>query len=153
MLLISIFLPGIANSNDDFCSLRPIFIFQTVFLFLHLEQPTAVTDSYSLRIFCPFSRQYFTFSDDMLLLQFLVFVLIDGISGCLGFLGTQPHFKDASCTSQGCCWFPGWQFPGSEAFSPSVFQQTSYSVQYFYPCNQVAFRPAHIKSPLQILWF
>lgn len=77
------------------------------FLFLQLEQPVAVVEPYFLRMFAPFSTfpTSFTFSDD----KFLGFLLIDGISGWLWFLETQLPFKDADCSSQGCCWLPGSQ--------------------------------------------
>ena len=136
MLLISVFHIGQLIDNDDFCPLKTIFIFHTVFLFLQLEQLMAVTDPYFLRMFSPFSRLFFTFSDDKLLLQSLVFAFINGISGCLWFLGTQLHFKNVGCASQACCRFPGCRFPGSQAFSLSVFQQTS---------------PLATRSPLRLL--
>lgn len=101
--------------DDDFCSFRPIFIFQTVFLILHLEQPMAITDPFFLRMFFPFFRLFFTFSDNKLLLQCFGFVLIDAVSGCLWLLGTQLHIRDSGCASKGCCWHQGWQFPGSQA--------------------------------------
>lgn len=44
-------------------------------------------------MFSLFSRLFFTFPDDKLLLQFLGFVLIDGISGCLCCLCTRLHFS------------------------------------------------------------
>lgn len=75
---------------------------QTVFLLFQLEQPIAVSDSYFLRIFSLFSRLFFTFPDDKLLLQFLGFALINSISRYLWFLGTQLHFKGSSCASQVC---------------------------------------------------
>lgn len=53
--------------------------FQTVFLVCQLEQPMAVTAAYFLRMFSPFSSLFFTFPDDNVLLQFLVFALINGI--------------------------------------------------------------------------
>lgn len=62
----------------------------------------AVTNSYIFRMFSPFSRLFFTFSDVKLPLQFFGFALIDGISGCHQFLGTQLPFKNAGCVSQGC---------------------------------------------------
>lgn len=72
---------------------------------------------------------FFTFSDGKLPLQFLAFALINSISGCLQFLGTQLYFKDASCSSQGCFCFTGWvprltilRLAG--IFSLSIFQLT-----------------------------
>lgn len=67
--------------------------FQTVFLLFQADQSIAVANSYFLRMFSLFSRLFFTFPDDKLLLQFLSFVLIDGISGCLLCLGTQLRFS------------------------------------------------------------
>lgn len=67
--------------------------FQTVFLLFKLEQPIAVAYSYFLRMFYLFSRLFFTFPDCKFLLQFLGFVLIDGISGCLWCLCTQLDFS------------------------------------------------------------
>lgn len=54
-------------------------------------------NSYLLRRFSHFSRLFFIFSDNKLLFQFLVFAVIDGISGNFQFLGTQVYFKDAKC--------------------------------------------------------
>lgn len=61
-----------------------------------------------LRAFYIFSDRFLPLRVISLLLQFLDFVLIEGISVCLWFSGTQLHFEDASCTFQGCFWFPGW---------------------------------------------
>lgn len=77
-----------------FYILSNYFLFlQTFFLLFQLEQPIAVADSCFLRMFSLFSRLFFTFPDDELLLQLLDFVLIYGISGCLWCLGTQLHFS------------------------------------------------------------
>ena len=56
---------------------------------------------------------------------FFGFALINGILGCLQFLGTQLYFKDPSCAFQRCFWFPvlvqGSQLPGWQTISLSVF--------------------------------
>lgn len=54
----------------------------------------ALMKSYILRMFSLFSRLFFIFLDDNLQGQFVVFSLIDGISGCHQFLDAQMHFKD-----------------------------------------------------------
>lgn len=120
-----------------------VLYFQTVFLFHQLEQPMAVTTTYFLRMFSAFSRLFFTFPDDNVLLQFLVFaVFIEGTSGGLWLFSTHLHFRGASCTPQGCFCFTVWP-----AFSLSVFEQTS-SAQYFPPYNQAAFMAAPSLHPL-----
>lgn len=47
--------------------------FWTIFLFFQVEQPVAVANSCLLRMYPPFSKLFFTFPDDKLLLQFLSF--------------------------------------------------------------------------------
>lgn len=117
---------GVANTLMlSFLSDQFLF-FQTVFLFLQLERPMAVTDSYFISVFSPFARLFFTFPDDRLLFHSLVVALVNGISGCLQFLGTQLLFKDDSCASQGCFLFPG--LIPRPAGIVSVFHQTSSSV-------------------------
>lgn len=92
--------------------------FQTVFLLFKLEQPIAVAYSYFLRMFSFFSRLFFTFPDCKFLLQFLGFVLIDGISGCLWCLCTQLDFS-------GMFLIPRTSSQASRHSLLSVFQQTS----------------------------
>lgn len=107
---------------------KEFLFFQTVSLFLQLEQPLAVTNSHFPRMFSPFDRLFFSFPDDKFLLQSLVAVaLVDGISGCHGpsvptCTSKVPAvlLKDAPCFQ---ALFPGWQ-----ALSLLVFQQTSSSV-------------------------
>jgi len=110
------------------CILSGHFLFfQTAFLLFQLEQPIAVADYNFLRTFSLFSRLFFTFADDKLLLQLLGFVLISGISGCLWCLATQLCFSRMFLISR-----PGSQASSAQddkAFSLSVFQQTS--AQYF----------------------
>ena len=128
-----------------FSILADQFLFlQTVFLLFQLEQPIAVANSYFLRIFLLFSRLFFTLPDDKLLLQFLGFVLIDGISGCLRFLGTQLHFKGASCASQMCLHRPSSQASSSQAGK-------HFLCQYFPPYNQVTFMAAPISNPSSLI--
>jgi len=137
-------IPEVGGQNE----LTWIFFSKTVFQFLQLEQPVAVTDSYFLRKFSTFYRLLFTLSDKKLPLQFIGFVLIDGISGCLWFPRTQLYFKDASCALQGCFWFAGLvprltapRLAGkfSVSISADIF---SYSV--IFPYNRVAFMAAHV---------
>lgn len=70
MLLISGFHLG-QPTDDDFYCLRPIFIWGGLSLFSQLEQPVAVTSSCFLRMFSPFSRLFFSFSDDVTLVEHL----------------------------------------------------------------------------------
>ena len=102
-----------------------LLFYQTVFLFFQIEQAIAVADSYFLRMFSLFSILFFSFLDDKLLLWLLEFALINGGSGCLWFLGTQPHSKGASCSPQGCLHGPSLQASGSQSgrhfFSVSIF--------------------------------
>lgn len=83
--------------------------------------------------------------------QFLGFVLIDSMPGGPWFLGAELHFRDTSHTSQGCfsspaaftgSWFPGWQ-----ALSLPLFQQTSSSGRHFSPYNQITLVPHSRHSP------
>jgi len=48
------FSPGTANKLLFSILSDQFLFFQTVFFFLQLEQPMPVTDSYFLRMFCPF---------------------------------------------------------------------------------------------------
>lgn len=87
--------------NDVFYFVGPIFVFQSFFWSFscnsqqHLLIPTS---SGFFPVFF-FSRLFFTFAHEKLLSYLLVFVHINGISGCLPFLGAQLHFEDAP---QGC---------------------------------------------------
>lgn len=72
-----------------FYSLRPVFIFPDCLSTLSVR--TANSNCH-LRMFSLFSRLFFTFPAEKLLLQLIIFVLISGISGCLWCLGTQLHF-------------------------------------------------------------
>jgi len=110
-----------------FSVLSEQFLFsQTVFLFLRLEQPMGATDSYFLRMFSPFFQTIFHLFRREVAVAVPCFAVTVGISGCLHFLGTQLHFKNASCAllkdaSGSQAWFPGSQFPGWQAFPRSVF--------------------------------
>lgn len=91
-MLISVFHLGQSISNDVVLISQTNFIFLDCFPVLSVRT-VAVTDSFFFRVFSHFSRPFFIFPDNKLLLQFLGFMLINGISGCLPFLGTQLHFK------------------------------------------------------------
>lgn len=118
--------------------------YQTVFLFCELGQPIAVTDSSFPRMFSSFSRLFFfTFPDDKLLLQFLGFcalhqcylriALVSWYSAALQIC--QLHSSRTLLVPR-----------LADIFSPHFFEQTSSSVQYFPPYNQVAFMAAPIIS-------
>ena len=75
--------------------------------------------------------------------------------GCLWFLGAELHFRDTSRAAQGCFSSPavctGSRFPGWQALSLPVFQQTSSSSRYFSPYNQITRVPRSCHSPA-VLW-
>lgn len=80
--------------NNIFCFLRPVFIFAGYFPGLSVRRSNCIYQFLlSQDSFLFFSRLFFIFADDKLLLHFLVFVHIESISGYVQFLGAQLHFK------------------------------------------------------------
>lgn len=107
-------------------------------LLLQLKQPVEVINTFFLRMLSPFSRLFFSFSDDVTIIvpwacTFWGYLRMSLVPSCpsemLAVLlknasGPQAHSSQA-----------GWQFL-------SEFWQTS--VEYLVPFNQVTFMAAHI---------
>lgn len=97
------------------------------------------------RAFLNFSRLFYTFLADKLILQSLGFALISAISGCLLFLGTLGMLQRGQLHFSRMFLVPRLAAPRlAGIFSINIFQQTFYSVQKFPLSNQVAFVAAHI---------
>lgn len=120
-------------------------IFQTVFLFLQLEQPMAATSSHFLRTFLPFQVISRCYSSLVLCLS----VVSQDVSS---FQVPSCTSKNDSCTSQGC--FTGLVPRLIVPKLPGIFSVTfsvSISADFFlcsviFPSNQVCFLAAHITS-------
>lgn len=113
----SYFSPGATNRWLFSILLDKFFFSPRLFFFLQFEQPMTVRYCFFLRMFFPFSRLFFTFSDDKLLVWFLRFALSDGVSACV---------QHQSCTYQRCFGFTGlvprlMVFRLAGIFSLSVF--------------------------------
>lgn len=82
-----------------------------------------------------FSRLFTTCSDDKLLLKFLVYAPLGGISECLWHLDSHSCRSVSRCTFQGSFWFtellPGSNFQAEGPPSRITFQEIFSFPQYF----------------------
>lgn len=126
--------------NDIFCFLGPIFIFVGCFPGLSVRRSNCVYQ------FLLSQDSFLFFPDYFSPLQMISCCYISLFLCILRVSQDVSSFLVPSCTSNMCAsrmvWFPGWQ-----ALSWSVFQQTSSSVLCFSPSNWVIFVAAPIGVP------
>ena len=137
--------------DDVFQSLRPIFIFSGLFLcsLSQNSQWQVLIPTFS-GCFPSFPDYFPSFQKISSCYNFTVLQLSRVSQDVSIFLGSQLHFKDVSCTFQGCFWFTGLVPRQAGILSLSI--SADIFVQYCSPYNQITFMADPITCPHRARW-